>query len=48
MVSSDLILERKSKDIDVLVIENGIDFARVVAKKTMREYKFLKTLELLC
>ena len=44
----DLILERKSKDIDVLVIGNGIDFARTVAKKQMREYKFLKTLELLC
>ena len=29
----DLILERKSKDIDVLVIGNGIDFAKIVAKK---------------
>ena len=29
----DLILERKSKDIDVLVVGNGIDFANAIAKK---------------
>jgi len=29
----DLILERKSKDIDVLVIGNGIDFANTIAEK---------------
>ena len=44
----DLILKRNSKDIDVLVIGNGIDFANVVAKKQMVEYKFLKTLVQLC
>ena len=44
----DLILERKSKDIDVLVIGNAIDFANVVAKKQMIKYKFLKNLVLLC
>ena len=33
----DLILERKSKDIDVLVIGNGIDFGKIVAKKNKSE-----------
>ena len=38
----DLILERKSKDIDVLVIGNGIDFANVVAKKTNGKIQVFK------
>ena len=38
----DLILERKSKDIDVLVIGNGIDFANVVAKKTNDKIQVFK------
>ena len=38
----DLILERKSKDIDVLVIGNGIDFAKVVAKKTNERIQVFK------
>jgi tRNA nucleotidyltransferase (CCA-adding enzyme) len=38
----DLILERKSKDIDVLVIGNGIDFANVVAKKTNERIQVFK------
>ena len=38
----DLILERKSKDIDVLVIGNGIDFAKIVAKKTNERIQVFK------
>ena len=38
----DLILQRKSKDIDVLVIGNGIDFANVVAKKTNGKIQVFK------
>ena len=38
----DLILERKSKDIDVLVIGNGIDFAKIVAKKTNDKIQVFK------
>ena len=38
----DLIIERKSKDIDVLVIGNGIDFANVVAKKTNGKIQVFK------
>ena len=38
----DLILERKSKDIDVLVIGNGIDFAKIVAKKINERIQVFK------
>ena len=38
----DLILERKSKDIDVLVIGNGIDFANNIAKKINGKIQIFK------
>ena len=38
----DLILNRKSKDIDVLVVGNGINFADVVAKKTNDKIQVFK------
>ncbi len=44
----DLILERRSKDIDILVIGSGIDFANIIAKKINERSKFLKNLEQLC
>ena len=38
----DIILERKSKDIDIMVLGDGIDFAKLVSKKINKKIQFFK------